>query len=149
VRPPPAPLGPLPTAPREIADLLAADLTANRLQRLAETVEHGLAADARFFLPHPDQTLAVAKRLSAAQRADLALRIVQPYLKEHRGHRQHLTVALFVANLLRDLKRLQDAAKFLTQVKALYPQEPMVDQLIKITDKAIAAASPAPPEPAT
>jgi hypothetical protein len=56
---------------------------------------------------------------------------------------------LFVANLLRDLKRLQDAAKFLTQVKALYPQEPMVDQLIKITDKAIAAASPAPPEPAT
>lgn len=148
VRPPPAPVGPLPTAPREIADLLAADLTANRVQRLAETVEHGLAADPRFFLPHPDQTLAVAKRLSTAQRSDLALRIVQPYLKEHRGHRQHLTVALFVANLLRDLKRLQDAAKFLTQVKALYPQEPMVDQLIKITDKAIAAAGPGDAAPA-
>ena len=82
VRPPPAPVGPLPTAPREIADLLAADLSANRVQRLVETVEHGLAADPRFFLPHPDQTLAVAKRLSAAQRSDLALRIVQPYLKD-------------------------------------------------------------------
>ena len=57
-------------------------------------------------------------------------------------------MALFVANLLRELKRLQDAAKFLTQVKALYPQEPMVDQLIKITDKAIAAAGAGDAAPA-
>jgi hypothetical protein len=148
VRPQPAPVGPLPTAPQEIAALLAADLQANRLQRLVETVEHGLNADARFFFAHPDHTLAVAKRLSAAQRSDLALRIVQPYLKEHRAHRQHLTVALFAATLLRDLARLQDAAKFLTQVKALYPQEPMVDQLIKITDKAIAAAGAGDAAPA-
>jgi hypothetical protein len=57
-------------------------------------------------------------------------------------------VALFVANLLRDTKRLQDAARFLAQVKTLYPQEPMVDQLIKITDKAIAAVAAAGPAPA-
>ena len=148
MRPPPAPVGPLPTAPREIADVLAADLRTNRVQRLVETVEHGLKADARFFLAHPDHTLAAAKRLSAVQRSDLALRIVQPYLKDHRAHRQHLTVALFVANLLRDTKRLQDAARFLAQVKTLYPQEPMVDQLIKITDKAIAAVAAAGPAPA-
>ena len=99
----------------------------------------GLAADARFFVTHPDQTLVVGKRLAAAQRSDLALRLAQPYLKEHRGHSQHLTVALFVANLLRDLQRSPDAARFLVQVKALYPNEPMVDQLIKITNKALAA----------
>jgi hypothetical protein len=149
VRPPPAPVAPLPTAPGEIADLLAADMQANRVQRLVATVEHGLKADARFFAAHPDHTLAVAKRLSAAQRSDLALRLAQPYLKEHRGHRQHLTVALFVANLLREGKRLQDAAKFLAQVKALYPQEPMVDKLIKITDKAIASAAATAAAPAS
>jgi hypothetical protein len=147
VRPPPSPVGPLPTAPGEIGDRLAADLRGNRVQRLVETVEHGLKTDARFFLAHPDHTLAVAKRLSTLERSDLALRIVQPYLKDHHGHRQHLTVALFVANLLRDTKRLQDAARFLTQVKTLYPQEPTVDQLIKITDRAIAAAGA--PGPAT
>ncbi len=142
-------MAPLPTAPGEIADLLAADMQANRVQRLVATVEHGLKADARFFAAHPDHTLAVAKRLSAAQRSDLALRLAQPYLKEHRGHRQHLTVALFVANLLREGKRLQAAAKFLAQVKALYPQEPMVDQLIKITDKAIASAAATAAAPAS
>lgn len=147
----PVPVAALPEAPRAVADLLAADVQGHRFGRVVETVEHGLKADARFFLPHADHTLSVAKRLSAAQRADLALRLVQPYLKEHRGHRQHLTVALFVANLLREQNRLQDAAKFLTQVKVMYSHEPMVDQLIKITAKAIAAtgagaAAPAGPQ---
>ena len=139
-RSPAAPVTPLPTAPNEIADRIVEDLRVNRLQQFPEAVDAGLKADPRFFAAHPDETLAVAKRLAAGKRADLALRIVQPYLKEHRTHRQHLTVALYVANiLLRDLGRKADAARFLAQVKALYPNEPMVDQLIKITDKAIAA----------
>ena len=139
VRKQPTPAVPLPSAPNEIGDRLAEDLRSNRMQLFIETVEHGLAADAAFFVAHPDESLAVAKRLAAVQRPDLALRIAQPYLKSHRVHRQHLTMALYVANLLlRDLGRKADAARFLGQVRALYPNEPMVDQLIKITDKAIA-----------
>jgi hypothetical protein len=137
--PPPAP-APMPTSPQEIGAQLAADVRGNRMLRVTETVERGLAADAKFFAGHPDDTLALAKRLVAVERADLALRILQPYLVSHRSHRQHLTNALLVASLLaRDPSRLADAARFLKQVKALYPREPMVDQLIKSTDKAIAA----------
>lgn len=138
-RPAAASAAPLPTAPSEIAALLASDMSAHRVQRVVETVEAGLAADTRFFVAQPDHTLTVAKRLAAVQRSDLALRLMQPYLKEHREHRQHLTVALYVANLLRDMKRAPDAVRFLAQVKTLYPNEPMVDQLIKITNKALAA----------
>lgn len=138
-RAPQAPAAPLPSAPNEIADRIVEDLRSNRLQLLVEAVEQGIKADPRFFVAHADETLAVARRLAAVKRADLALRLAQPYLKDHRGHRQHLTVALYVANLLlRDLGRKADAARFLVQVKSLYPNEPMVDQLIKITDKAIA-----------
>jgi hypothetical protein len=145
IRKPLAPEVPLPTAPSDIGHRLADDLRSNRMQRLVETVENGLKANAEFFVAHPDESLAVAKRLATVQRPDLALRIAQPYLKNHRGHRQHLTVALYVANLLlRDLNRKADAARFLGQVRSLYPNEPMVIQLIKITDKAIAEGGSTP-----
>jgi hypothetical protein len=49
---------------------------------------------------------------------------------------------LLVGNLLlKDGRRLPDAARFLERVKALYPSEPMVDQLIKATSKAVAAGA--------
>lgn len=150
VRTPPKPAEPLPSASHEIADRIVEDLRANRLQMLVEAVEQGIKADPRFFVAYPNETLAVAKRLAAVKRPDLALRLAQPYLKDHRTHRQHLTVALYVGNLLlRDLGRKTDAARFLGQVKTLYPHEPMVDQLIKITDKAIAGGADAPAGPGT
>jgi hypothetical protein len=131
-----------PAASHDVAARLVEDLRMNRTQQLVETVERSLAADAKFFAGQPDTTLALAKRLVAMARPDLALRVMQPYLKDQRGHRMHLTGALFVADLLaRDPRRLADAARFLAQVKALYPREPMVDQAIKITNKAIAAGS--------
>jgi hypothetical protein len=134
----------------DAAALLEQDLRLNRPDRLVGLVESGLAADPRFFMSYPDSTTGLAKKL-AQTRPDLALRLLQPYLREQRGHRFHLTGALLVANiLLRDPRRLADAAKFLAQVKTLYPDEPMVDQLVKTANKAIAAsAPPAPPSPAT
>lgn len=51
-------------------------------------------------------------------------------------------MALYVANLLlNDLCRKAEAARFLGQVKAPYPNEPMVDQLMKATEKAVAESA--------
>jgi hypothetical protein len=141
---PPAYTGPA----QNVAAQIAADLRANQVARLAENVEHGLAADPKFFVGQPDSTLALAKRLGALARPDLALRVMQPYLKEHRQHRQHFTTALFAADVLaRDPRRLAEAARFLGQLKTLYPREPMVDQLIKSTERSIAAAAKPTPQP--
>jgi hypothetical protein len=130
-----------PAATEDVAELLEQELRANRTLRLVELVERGLTANPRFFSGHPDSTIALAKKMAQAQRSDLALRVLQPYLKDHRNHRLHLTAALLVANLLlRDRGKADDAARFLAQVKTLYPNEPMVDQLIKAANKAIAQA---------
>lgn len=142
--PPPAADGPA------IANLIDDELRDNRADELATFTEHGLAADPRFFVGHPDNTIALAKRLVQAQRTDLALRILQPYVKEQSAHRLHLTGTLLAAELLsRDPGQLQAAAKFLEKVKALYPNEPIVDRLIRQTDRAIAQAGTAPPKPPT
>lgn len=121
----------------EIADCVEQDLRANRVLNLGELVDLGLSRDARFFVDRPDPTLALAKRLAQAHRPDLALRLLKPYIKEQRGHHLHLTAALFAAGLLlKDERRLSAAARFLAQIKSLYPTEPMVDQLIRQTEKA-------------
>jgi hypothetical protein len=160
----PTPGAPAPTAPAAatgpaapapsaadgpaIAGLIDDELRDNRTEGLASLTERGLAADPRFFSAHPDNTIALAKRLVQAQRTDLALRILQPYVKEQSAHRLHLTGTLLAAELLlRDPGQLQAAAKFLEKVKALYPNEPMVDRLIRLTEKAIAQAGTAPPKP--
>jgi hypothetical protein len=123
-------------------------LRVNSASELADLVERGLTADARFFADHPESTVALAKRMVQAQRPDLALRILQPYVKDHQGHRLHLTGALLAAELLaRDANQLPAAARFLARVKVLYPDEPMVDRLIRLTDKAIAESGSASPQP--
>jgi len=132
----------------DAAEQLEQELRANRTQRLSALVEQGLAADPRFFALHPDSTVVLAKKIAQA-RPDLAARLLQPYLKDHRGHRFHLTGALLVANILiRDPRRAADAPRFLAQVKTLYPNEPMVDQLIKAASKTTPAEQrPTPAEP--
>jgi hypothetical protein len=141
---PPAPASDGPA----IANLIDDELRDNRADELASLTEHGLAADPRFFAAHPDNTIALAKRLVQAQRTDLALRILQPFVKEQSAHRLHLTGTLLAAELLsRDPGQLHAAAKFLERVKALYPNEPMVDRLIRQTEKAIAQAGTTPPKP--
>jgi hypothetical protein len=128
------------------AELIESELRDNRATGLAEVTERGLAADPKFFTAHPDSAVALAKRLVQAQRPDLALRILQPYVKEQRNHRLHLTGSLLAAELLaRDPAQLQATARFLAQLKTYYPDEPMVDRLIRLTDKAIAGGGARPP----
>jgi hypothetical protein len=133
-----------------IATLIEQELHDNRSSELASLTEQGLAADPRVFAAHPDNTIALAKRLVQAQRPDLALRILQPYVKEQSAHRLHLTGTLLAAELLsREPGQLQATARFLERVKALYPNEPMVDRLIRLTEKAIAQAGSTQPKPPT
>ena len=142
--PPATPAAPA-AATADIVALIEQDLRTNRTQRLVTLVERGLAADPRFFTGQPDSTIALAKRVAQADRPDLALRLLQPYVKEQRGHRHHLTGALLAANILaRDPARVADVVRYLEQVKALHPDEPMVDQLLKTLSKArvpVAAAA--------
>ncbi|MGH8265231.1 MAG: hypothetical protein ACRET4_17265 [Steroidobacteraceae bacterium] len=128
------------------AELIENELRVNRATGLADVTQRGLAADPRFFAAHPDSTVALAKRLVQAQRPDLALRILQPYVKEQRNHRLHLTGSLLAAELLaHDESQLQSAARFLAQLKTYYPDEPMVDRLIRLADRAIAGGGTKPP----
>jgi hypothetical protein len=103
--------------------------------RLAEAViliEAALASDARFFAPVPDIVPPLAKRVASGGRADLAVKMLQPFVKEHRSHKLHLTAALFAAHLVAQNLKKPDAAKqFLLQLKQLYPQEPLIDQQLK------------------
>jgi hypothetical protein len=135
-------------APADVAAIIEGELRNNRTADLVSLLERGLDADPRFFAARPDYTVALAKRMVQAQRADLALRVLQPYVKEQQQHRLHLTGALLAADLLaRDAQQLPATARFLAQLKALYPNEPMVDRLIRLTDRAIARGSAGAPQP--
>ncbi len=147
-----APDAPLPAppaaAPADVAAIIESEMRNNRTTDLVSLVERGLGADPRFFAGRPDYAVALAKRMVQAQRTDLALRILQPYVKEQQQHRLHLTGALLVADLLaRDAQQLPAAARFLAQLKALYPNEPMVDRLIRLTDRALAKSGSGSPQP--
>ena len=131
-----------------IAELVENELRINKTTELVDLTERGLAADPRFFAEHTESIVTLAKRMVQAQRPDLALRVLQPYVKEQRKHRLHLTGSLLAAELLsRDPAQLQSAARFLAQLKTYYPDEPMVDRMTRLTDKAIAAANAPPKSP--
>jgi hypothetical protein len=134
---------------RELRGLLArctspaAGLAAARAQflamaqgaRLAEAVilvEAALAGDGRFFVGVPDMVPPLAKRVASGGRPDLAVKMLQPFVKEQREHKLHLTAALFAAHLVAQNLKKPDAAKqFLLQLKQLYPHEQLIDQQLK------------------
>lgn len=139
-----APAAPAPSTAHgpAIAELVENELRINKTTELVDLTERGLAADPKFFAAHSESIVALAKRMVQAQRPDLALRVLQPYVKEQRQHRLHLTGSLLAAELLsRDPAQLPAAARFLAQLKTYYPDEAMVDRMIRLTDKAIAAAN--------
>jgi len=103
--------------------------------RLAEAVilvEAALKSDARFFAPTPDMVTPLSKRVASGGRPELALKILQPFVRESRNHKHHLTAALFAALLLAEhLKKTDVAKQFLRQLKQLYPDEQFIDQQLK------------------
>jgi len=135
--------------PREVRTLLgrcvdkSAALTAIRPSilslaqstRVAEAIvlaEAALTQDARFFAADPDAIMPLAKRLAAGGRTDLAMRVLQPFVRDERSHQLHLTAALFAAHLLAQaLNKPAAARQFLINLKKLYPHEPLIDQQLK------------------
>jgi hypothetical protein len=103
--------------------------------RLAEAVilvEAALKGDARFFAPTPDLVTPLSKRVASGGRPELALKILQPFVRENRDHKLHLPAALFAALLLAEHMKKPDVAKqFLRQLKQLYPNEQFIDQQLK------------------
>ncbi len=103
--------------------------------RLAEAVilvEAALASDGRFFAAVPDVVPPLSKRIASGGRPDLAVKMLQPFVKEQRQHKLHLTSALFAAHLVAQNLKKPDAAKqFLLQLKQLYPHEQLIDQQLK------------------
>ncbi|MEZ5500667.1 MAG: hypothetical protein R3E77_14740 [Steroidobacteraceae bacterium] len=116
-----------PTSTVEAAAQVAEVMLSDRKAPVAAAVEQGLALDPRFFLEREDQTVALAKRLAQERRPELALRILQPFVKEKRSHPMHLSAALLVVDLLaRALKQPEPARKLLAQLRELYPGDNMV-----------------------
>jgi hypothetical protein len=95
-------------------------------------VEEALTADPRFFADEPDVVTPLAKRIASGGRPDLAVKLLQPFVREQRQHKLHLTASLFAAHLVAQNLKKPDAAKqFLLQLKQMYPQEPLIDQQLK------------------
>jgi hypothetical protein len=103
--------------------------------RVAEAVilvEAALTLDVRFFAAEPDVVTPLAKRVATGGRADLAVKLLQPFVREHRGHKLHLSASLYAAHLVgQNLKKPAAARQFLEQLKAVYPTEPLIDQQLK------------------
>ncbi|MBK6598426.1 MAG: hypothetical protein IPG25_11320 [Proteobacteria bacterium] len=103
--------------------------------RLAEAivlVEAALTHDARHFANDPDIIMPLAKRLAAGARSDLAVRLLQPFVREQQQHKLHLTAALYAAHLVaQTLNKPTVARQFLANLKRLYPHEPLIDQQLK------------------
>ena len=79
-----------------------------------------------------DIIMPLAKRLAAGARSDLAVRLLQPFVREQQQHKLHLTAALYAAHLVaQTLNKPTVARQFLANLKRLYPHEPLIDQQLK------------------
>ncbi len=103
--------------------------------RVAEAVilvEAALTLDARFFADEPEIVTPLAKRVAAGGRADLAVKLLQPFVREQRGHKLHLSASLYAAHLVgQNLRKPEAARQFLLQLQGMYPNEPLIEQQLK------------------
>jgi hypothetical protein len=103
-----------------------------RVSEVAMLLEAALTADPRFYVADPDDVTPLAKRIATVGRPDLAVKLLQPYVREQREHKSHLTGALFAAHLVaHQLKKPAAARQFLLQLQKLYPAEAMIEQQLK------------------
>ena len=117
---------------RELS-LLAVDwASTSRPGELPWLVEQGMALQPQFLMDLPDRVLVVAKKLTLAERSDLASRLLLTFLKQHRAHPEHLAAGLQLARVLATHANNPDGArKLLAQMAQLYPADPQPGLLIK------------------
>lgn len=117
---------------RELTPLVLEWSATSKPGELPWLVERGLALDAAFLMDSPDRVLALAKKLTLADRSDLATRLLVGFLKRHRAHADHLAAGLQLARVLATHSNNVDGArKLLTQLAQTYPDDPQPAQLIK------------------
>ncbi len=121
-------------------DLLARELSAvanewtssSKAGDLGWLVEQGLTLAPAFMMDAPGQVLALAKKLTVANRPDLATRLLLNMLKQHRTHPDHLPAGLQLARVLATHSNNVDGArKLLGQLGKLYPDDVQIAQLLK------------------
>ena len=121
-------------------DVLARELSAVAIEwtgaskagDLGWLVDQGLTLAPAFMMDAPGQVLALARGLTAANRSDLATRLLLNMLKQHRTHPDHLAAGLQLARVLATHSNNVDGArKLLGQLSKLYPDEAQISQLSK------------------
>lgn len=117
---------------RELAPLAVEWASTSRPGELSWLVDQGMALQPQFLMDLPDRVLAVAKKLTFAERSDLASRLLLAFLKQHRTHPEHLAAGLQLARVLAThSNNLEGARKLLAQMAQIYPDDPQPAQLLK------------------
>ncbi|MBK8069913.1 MAG: tetratricopeptide repeat protein [Rhodanobacteraceae bacterium] len=117
---------------RELAPLAVEWASASKPGELPWLVDQGMALQPQFLMDLPDRVLAVAKKLTFAERSDLASRLLLAFLKQHRTHPEHLAAGLQLARVLAThSNNLEGARKLLAQMAQIYPDDPQPAQLLK------------------
>lgn len=118
---------------RELSVVAIEWLTGKKSGDLPWLVEQGLAMNPAFMMDAPDHVLQLSKKLTAADRADLASRLLLSMLKLQRGHADHLAAGLQLARVLAThSNNAEGARKLLGQLAKLYPDEPQIAQMVKL-----------------
>lgn len=117
---------------REMGTLAVEWSATSRPGELPWLVDQGLTLSPQFMQDQPDRVLALAKKLTSAERADLATRLLLGFLKQHRAHPDHLAAGLQLARVLATHAGNPDGArKLLAQLAQIYPSDPQAGMLLK------------------
>lgn len=120
------------TVARELSAVAVEWVQVSKPGELPWLVGEGMTLHPAFLMDLPDQVMAVAKKLTIAERADLATRLLLTFLKQHQKHPAHLQVGLQLARLLATHQNnLAGARKLLGQLVEMYPDDPQPAQLLK------------------
>jgi hypothetical protein len=117
---------------RELSPLVVEWSPSSKPGELPWLVEQGMSLSPAFMMDAPGHVLALSKKLTMSERADLASRLLMSMLKQHRGHADHLPAGLQLARLLATHSNNVDGArKLLAQLARIYPEAAEVGQMLK------------------
>lgn len=117
---------------RELSAVAVEWMSGRKSGDLPWLVEQGLTLTPAFMMDAPGHVLPLSKKLTAADRADLASRLLLSMLKMQRTHADHLAAGLQLARVLAThSNNVEGARKLLGQLEKLYPNEPQIAQMQK------------------
>jgi hypothetical protein len=115
------------------SDLLQRYESMGRHRECAELVPRILKLEPSYFNQDAARLFKLSRGLVEASRFDLALKLFGPFLREQRQHPEHLNAVLTTARLLMThANKPEMARQLLEQMKALYPQDKSLLDLLKL-----------------